>query len=131
MGLMPDDNLKIQDVEFFKIDESTYDPATETWGSDQFIKDNNIRTITISSDIKPGTYAVRHELISIHFAFSESNNTKTSGAQFYPICLKVQVIGTGTATPPGQKFPGAYHWNDEGVLDNIYYGVHRCVSLDP
>ena len=128
MGLLPNESTKVQDVEFFKIDEATYDPATEIWGTDQLIKDNNTRTVTIPSDIKPGMYVVRHEIISLHFAFRDDTNRKVSGAQFYPTCFKVQVIGKGTATPPSEKFPGAYHWNDKGILDNIYYSVNQYVS---
>jgi cellulase len=118
-------------VDFFKIDESTYNPVTEEWGSDQLIKDNNTRTMRIPSDIKPGMYVLRHELISLHFSFRENSTRRTSGAQHYPTCFKVQVIGNGTATPPGQKFPGAYHWNDKGILKNIYYDENRYVSRIP
>jgi lytic cellulose monooxygenase (C1-hydroxylating) len=128
MGLMPSENAKVQDVEFFKIDESTYDPATEVWGTDQLIKDNSTRTVTIPSNIKPGMYVVRHEIISLHFAFRENNQKHTSGAQFYPTCFKVQVLGAGKDTPAGEKLPGAYHWNDKGILDNIYYSENSYVS---
>jgi hypothetical protein len=31
MGYLPTDDTKPQDVEFFKIDEATYDPKTLTW----------------------------------------------------------------------------------------------------
>jgi hypothetical protein len=129
MGLMPDENTKPQDVSFFKIHESTYDPKTMTWGSDWLIKNNNTVTATIPSDVKPGMYVVRHELISLHFSFRENNETKQSGAQFFPQCSKVQILGTGTATPPGQKFPGTYKWNEPGILTNIYYGVNRYVKF--
>jgi cellulase len=87
MGLMPDDNVKVQDVDFFKIDESSYDPKTHIWGTDQLMKDNNTRRVTIPSDIKPGMYIVRHEIIALHFAWKENKEKKTSGAQFYPTCF--------------------------------------------
>lgn len=129
MGLLPDENTKVQKVKFFKIDESTYDPKTQIWGTDQLIKDNNTRTVTIPSDIKSGMYVIRHELISLHFSFRENNQTKQSGAQHYPTCAKVQVINGGTAEPTGVTFPGGYQWNDPGILDNIYYGVNRYVGF--
>jgi len=56
---------------------------------------------------------------------------KTSGAQPYPNCLKVKVTGTGTATPPGEKFPGAYGWRDPGLLVNIHYGPKRYTPPGP
>jgi hypothetical protein len=39
----------------------------------------------------------------------------------------VKITGTGTATPPGEKFPGAYGWRDPGLLVNIHYGPKRYV----
>jgi hypothetical protein len=45
--------------------------------------------------------------------------------------VKVQVTGDGTASPPGQKFPGAYKWDDKGILINIYYGPNEYISPGP
>ncbi|KAF2674299.1 hypothetical protein BT63DRAFT_449290 [Microthyrium microscopicum] len=131
MGLLPNDDTKLQDVGFFKIDEATYDPATEVWGTDRLIKNNNTWTVTIPSDIKPGNYIVRHESIALHNSWMENKTRKTSGAQHYPNCFKVQVTGAGTAMPPTVKFPGAYHWNDAGILINIYYGPKQYISPGP
>jgi cellulase len=128
MGYMPDDQTSVQEVEFFKIDEATYDPKTAIWGSDKLMNENNIRSMKIPSDIKPGTYVVRHEILALHFAFRENEKSRVSGAQFYPICLKVKILGDGTVSPPGVKFPGGYRWNDPGILDNIYYGPNQYVS---
>jgi cellulase len=87
MGLLPTEKTQVQNVDFFKIDEGTYDPETKVWGTDELIKHNNSRTVTIPSDIKPGMYVVRHEIIGLHFAWRENTEKKTSGAQMYPICL--------------------------------------------
>jgi lytic cellulose monooxygenase (C1-hydroxylating) len=87
MGLMPDEKVKVQDVDFFKVDENSYDPKTRVWGTDQLIKDNSTRTVTIPSDIKPGMYIVRHEIIGLHFAWHENKEKQTSGAQLYPVCF--------------------------------------------
>ena len=43
--------------------------------------------------------------------------------------LEVKVTGTGTASPTGEKFPGAYGWRDPGLLVNIHYGPKRYVRL--
>jgi lytic cellulose monooxygenase (C1-hydroxylating) len=88
MGLMPDEkNVQVQDVEFFKVDQGGYDPKTKVWGTDQLIMDNSTRTFTIPSDIKPGIYVVRHEIIGLHFAWTENTEKKQSGAQLYPVCF--------------------------------------------
>ena len=87
MEALPGEDTKVQDVEFFKVDENGYDPKTEVWGTDQLIKENSTRTVTIPSDIKPGMYVVRHEIIGLHFAWHENKEKKTSGAQLYPTCM--------------------------------------------
>ncbi|KAF2675005.1 glycoside hydrolase, partial [Microthyrium microscopicum] len=108
-------------VAFFKIDEQSYDPKTISWGTDWLMKNKNSQTVTIPSDIKPGTYVVRHEIISLHNALNDDYIKKQSGAQFYPQCAKVKVTGDGSATPAGQKLPGLYKWDDKGILVNIFY----------
>jgi lytic cellulose monooxygenase (C1-hydroxylating) len=87
MGLMPNENVTVQDVDFFKVDEAGYTPETKVWGTDQLIMDNSTRKFTIPSDIKPGMYVVRHEIIGLHFAWKENTEKKTSGAQLYPVCF--------------------------------------------
>ncbi|KAF2673904.1 hypothetical protein BT63DRAFT_467491 [Microthyrium microscopicum] len=131
MGLIPDEKTTVNDVNFFKIDELGYDKEKDLWGTDDIINNNSTRTVTIPSDIKPGMYAVRTELIGLHFSWRENKEKKTSGAQLYPTCIKVQVTGSGTATPPGVKFPGAYNWRDPGILVNIHYGPKRYITPGP
>jgi len=45
------------------------------------------------------------------------------GAQFYPHCFSVEVVGgRGTAVPEGVKFPGAYRVEDEGMRFDVRGG---------
>jgi hypothetical protein len=120
MGALPESG-NVDDVEYFKIDEAAYDAKTQTWGTDWLMKNNHLWTATIPNDIKPGTYVIRHEIISLHNALNDDWIKKSSGAQFYPQCAKIKVIGDGTVTPPGKKFPGTYAWDDAGILINIFY----------
>jgi len=131
MAYMPSEDTSVNDVEFFKIDEATYDPKTDAFGTDMLIAENSTRTVQIPSDLRPGTYVVRHEIIALHYSFKEDTTKKTSGAQLYPNCIKVRVSGTGVAAPPGEKFPGAYDWRDPGILVNIHYGPKRYISPGP
>ena len=128
MGLLPESG-KPEDVDFFKIDELAYDPKTRTWGSDQLMKNDNLHTATIPSDLKAGTYVIRHEMIALHNALNDDYVRKISGAQFYPQCAKIKITGEGTATPPGAKFPGTYKWDDKGILINIFYMPNEYISL--
>lgn len=130
MGLLPASG-EPKDVDFFKIDESTYSNVTGKWGTDVLMENKNLRTVTIPSDIKAGTYVVRHEIISLHNALNDDYVTKKSGAQFYPQCIRIRVTGTGTATPPGGKFPGTYKWDDKGILVNIFYRANEYISPGP
>jgi cellulase len=130
MGLLPE-SKKVEDVKYFKIHEASYDPKTMTWGTDWLMQNNNAQTVTIPSDIKPGTYVVRHEIISLHNALNDDFVKKVSGAQFYPQCAKVKVIGDGTVTPPGAKFPGLYKWDEKGLLINIFYRPNEYFSPGP
>lgn len=118
-------DAKPQELNFFKIDEAGYDQKTHVWASDRMMAQNNSWTVTIPSDIKPGKYVVRHELIALQFA-SDGNpqgpGTVTAGAQFYPICLNVEVTGTGTQTPAGVKFPGGYSPSEPGIIYNLFDG---------
>jgi Auxiliary Activity family 9 (formerly GH61) len=87
MAYMPSEDTSVNDVDFFKVDEATYDPKTDAFGSDMLIAENSTRTVTIPSDIKPGIYVVRHEIIGLHFAWQEQPEKKASGAQPYPVCI--------------------------------------------
>jgi cellulase len=89
MGYMPSEDTSVNDVDFFKIDEATYDPKTDAFGSDMLIAANSTRTVTIPSDVKPGIYVVRHEIIGLHFAWQEQPEKKASGAQPYPVCISM------------------------------------------
>ncbi|KAF8150225.1 glycosyl hydrolase family 61-domain-containing protein [Crassisporium funariophilum] len=71
-------------------------------------------TFTVPSDIAPGNYLLRAEVIALHVAGS------AGGAQFYPACYQINVSGSGTAKPPTVKFPGAYGASDPGILVNIH-----------
>jgi len=42
------------------------------------------------------------------------------GAQFYPNCIQLEVEGDGTVElPKGVSFPGAYSYEDPGVVYDV------------
>lgn len=100
------------DLSYFKINEAGYEDSE--WASAKLIANNNSWTVTIPSDIAPGNYLIRHELLALHSAYS------VLGAQFYPMCANLQITGSGTAEPSGVTFPGEYKTDDAGILINIY-----------
>ncbi|PYH96035.1 glycoside hydrolase [Aspergillus ellipticus CBS 707.79] len=107
-------------LEFFKIDgvglvDETTVPGI--WGDDLLIADNNTWLVEIPSDIAPGYYVLRHELIALHGAGSED------GAQNYPQCFNLQITGSGTADPSGVLGTELYTSTDPGILVNIYQSL--------
>lgn len=102
LAYLPDPQAKPQNLSFFKIDEKGYDLKTNLWANEKLIKEDRKNTVQIPSDIKPGTYVLRTELLALHYS-------STQGPQFYPHCFNILVEGSGTASPPGVKFPGELH----------------------
>ncbi|ORY17986.1 putative endoglucanase, partial [Clohesyomyces aquaticus] len=104
-------------LSFFKIDHSgLLDDTTSpgNWASDKLISNNNSWTVTIPSDITPGNYVLRHEIIALHSA------GQVNGAQNYPQCINIQVTGGGSASPAGVAATKFYTSQDPGILVNIY-----------
>jgi hypothetical protein len=93
------------------IDDTT---VPGTWASDQLIANNNSWVVTIPTDIAPGNYVLRHEIIALHSA------GQVDGAQNYPQCVNLQVTGSGTATPSGVLGTALYSKTDPGIEINIY-----------
>jgi hypothetical protein len=104
-------------LKFFKIDEVGLVDGTSApgvWGSDQLIANNNSWMVQIPSNIAPGNYVLRHEIIALHSA------NQANGAQNYPQCFNLQITGSGTETPAGTLGTALYKADDAGILANIY-----------
>jgi len=72
--------------------------------------------VTLPTQVAPGDYLVRHEIIALHLAQT------LGGAEFYPSCTQIRVGGSQTGTPNQTvSFPGGYNDNDPGIYDpNVY-----------
>ncbi|KAI1164835.1 lytic polysaccharide monooxygenase [Nemania serpens] len=103
---------------WFKIDQMALTgPALNSndWGTAVVYKTLKY-TSKIPTNIKPGTYLIRHELLALH-----QSNTP----QFYPECAQIEITGTGTATPPANllaTIPGYAPQSDPGIMVDIYNG---------
>lgn len=70
--------------------------------------------VTLPSDLAPGNYLIRHEIIALQ------NAQNKGGAEFYPSCLQMTVSGNGSGTAETMvHFPGAYSATDPGLLGNV------------
>ncbi|KAG8740577.1 hypothetical protein FRC10_004154 [Ceratobasidium sp. 414] len=114
-----------KDAKFFKIQEAGLDTTKEPiqswidhrpWGDGLWIQNKQMLegswfTVSIPNDIKSGPYLLRHELISLHGAHS-----RTEGAQYYPVCIQINVTGGGNAQPAGIPATQLYTV-DDGIVD--------------
>ncbi|KAJ7474843.1 glycoside hydrolase family 61 protein [Mycena latifolia] len=85
-----------------------------TWFQNRlFETDGTPANVTLPTNIKPGAYLIRHEIIALHLA-----DTK-GGAEFYPSCSQIRIGGSGTGAPTEDELvllPGAYSDTDPGIL---------------
>jgi hypothetical protein len=96
--------------------------SIDKWANQIASDNNDTYHIQIPSDIKPGTYVLRTELIALHGNFKElKTNLLRDQIQVYNHCFNIEVIGNGTATPEGVTFPGAYKPNDFGFTFRPFF----------
>ncbi|KAI0326129.1 glycoside hydrolase family 61 protein [Cubamyces sp. BRFM 1775] len=102
-------------AQWFKVAEIGLPSSNPDYWGTEVLNDNcGHYTFKVPSDIAPGNYLIRAEVIALHVASS------VGGAQFYMSCYQVNVGGSGSANPPTVSFPGAYNAQDPGILINIY-----------
>jgi Auxiliary Activity family 9 (formerly GH61) len=94
----------------------------DTWANERVIDDGLRHSFQLPSDIKPGVYVVRTELLALHGNTPSMQMTPVHGPEFYLHCFNVEVLGNGTAAPEGVTFPGAYKASDPGLFFSPYYG---------
>lgn len=85
-----------------------------TWASDQLIRNGFSWNVQIPSNLAPGGYVLRHEIIALHSA------GQANGAQAYPQCINIEVTSGGSARPSGVPGTSLYRANDPGILFNLY-----------
>lgn len=71
-------------------------------------------------DFSSNSYLLRAEMIGLHEAEVSYQKNPIRGAQFYPNCIQLEVQGDGEVElPEGVSFPGAYKWDDPGVIYDV------------
>jgi lytic cellulose monooxygenase (C1-hydroxylating) len=88
------------------------------WANEKLINDGNVDHFQLPSDIKPGMYILRTEIVALHS--NQPPSPLRSAPQFFTYCFNVDIKGDGTATPEGVTFPGGYKNSDPGVKFNLY-----------
>lgn len=108
-----DNALSSPGSNWFKIFQSGL-IKNDYWGTDALNDNCGKQDLKIPSDIAPGDYLLRTEVIALHVAGS------VGGAQHYVSCFQLKVTGGGSANPSGVQFPGAYSATDPGIKFDIY-----------
>ncbi|THH04329.1 hypothetical protein EW145_g5606 [Phellinidium pouzarii] len=106
------DKFDAINAKWFKINEAGQ-RADGTWVQ-QDLMNGGTFSITLPSNLAPGQYLVRNEIIALHLA------TEQGGAEFYPSCSQINVGGNQTGVPAESdlvSLPGAYADNDPGIFD--------------
>eukprot|EP01119_Soliformovum_irregulare_P010338 TRINITY_DN253_c0_g1_i4.p1 TRINITY_DN253_c0_g1~~TRINITY_DN253_c0_g1_i4.p1 ORF type:complete len:455 (-),score=139.25 TRINITY_DN253_c0_g1_i4:66-1430(-) len=92
--------------------EGNSDPEKVKWaGPDTLVANQGGITFQIPSDLAPGNYLLRTEILS----FLSSNRR---GAQGYIRCVELTVTGNGKSQPSGDylaQLPGSVTYNDPGI----------------
>lgn len=109
-------------LEFYKISQAgLVTPDIQAplglWASDQLIANNNSWVVAIPPDTMPGFYVLRTEIIALH------NASYGDGAQNYPSCFNLEILGNGTKHQSGTLGEKLYKASEPGVQLNITTGV--------
>ncbi|KAF1809089.1 hypothetical protein P152DRAFT_476664 [Eremomyces bilateralis CBS 781.70] len=113
LGRLPTPETSPNDIKFFKIYEKGFDATADKWANQLANDEGDMYKLRLPSDIAPGTYILRAELIALHGNMKElmSHDLKEQ-IQIYPYCFSIEITGSGTANPEGVTFPGPYKGTD-------------------
>ncbi|KAI0380530.1 hypothetical protein F5Y04DRAFT_257579 [Hypomontagnella monticulosa] len=118
----PRENSFVKIWEEGKFAEGEGPRAPGKWATTADIAANGGRmNVRIPKGLKAGFYLIRAEMIGLHEADVSYKKNPIRGAQFYPNCVQIEVQGDGDVElPEGVSFPGAYKWEDPGVVYDVY-----------
>ena len=118
-------NFDSSKAQWFKIEEAGLQ-KDGTWAQAALMQ-GKPAVVQLPSNIAPGEYLIRHEIIALHTAMT------LGGAEFYPSCAQLKVSGSATGKPAKTvSLPGAYKDTDPGILVDVrpfYLDTHRSWKL--
>ncbi|KAL6707188.1 hypothetical protein ACN47E_004735 [Coniothyrium glycines] len=117
----PTDNSFVKIWHEGKFDAPPF-PQAGKWSTTADIAKNfGHMNVRVPNNLKAGHYIIRAEMIGLHEGDVSYTADPRRGAQFYPDCVQIEVTGAGTTElPKGVSFPGAYSYDDPGVVHNVY-----------
>ena len=101
---------------WFKIMEDGYDSVAGKWCTEKLVPNDGHLSATVPSDLAPGYYLVRSELLALHQA-----DKTPPDPQFYVGCAQVFLTSSGSATPPNTvSIPGYVDMNTPAMTYNVW-----------
>ncbi|KAK4182466.1 family 61 putative glycoside hydrolase [Podospora australis] len=121
--------VKIWEKGLYELGSAAFSPGK--WATTSDIKANKgLMNFRVPAGLKAGFYLVRAEMVGLHEADARFDTVPWRGAQFYPNCVQIEVVGDGDVElPSGVSFPGAYKYSDPGVHYNIYCSTEVAPKL--
>ncbi|KAG7116989.1 Polysaccharide monooxygenase Cel61a like protein [Verticillium longisporum] len=110
----PCESVNKNDLRFFKIDGAGLTTAPSTYAGDLLIQNKNQWSVRIPTNIAPGNYVLRHEILALHSA------AQANGAQSYPQCINLEITGSGTSKPAGTAGISLLSSTEAGVNWNVW-----------
>ncbi|KAK4191260.1 glycosyl hydrolase family 61-domain-containing protein [Podospora australis] len=108
----PCETVNKESLRWFKIGGVGY--SNGVWAADALRANGNSWLVQIPADLKAGNYVLRHEIIALH------GGSSPNGAQAYPQCMNLRVVGGGNNSPSGVAGTSLYRATDAGILFNPY-----------
>ncbi|KAF8066992.1 glycoside hydrolase family 61 protein [Lyophyllum atratum] len=119
------DKFDAQTAKWFKIQQVGRKSSGDAWAQADLMT-GSPAPVTIPSNIAPGNYLIRHEIIALHLANSPG------GAEFYPSCAQLRIGGSQTGKPTSSELvslPGAYSDNDPGIFDKNVFDAKAAYTF--
>lgn len=105
------------------------DTAAGYWALDEFREAGSIIKFVVPKCLKAGNYIWRHEHIALHSAMPEA---KSKGAQHYPYCTNLEIIGDGTEELVGGSSPMNWYSTDNpGITINVFRNPTKYIIPGP
>ncbi|KAK3372067.1 endoglucanase B [Podospora didyma] len=126
----PSENSFVKIFEKGLYEQSATQFAPGKWATTADIAANNgLMNVRVPAGLKAGHYLIRAEMIGLHEADASYEKVPMRGAQFYPNCVQIEVVGDGTVElPSGVSFPGAYKYSDPGVVYDVYCSTKTTLT---
>lgn len=113
------ENVDKNQLKWFKIDQLgllSLTPCNEygnsgCWALDKLRQAGERWSVTIPSDLEPGEYVIRHEVINLDFE---------GIPQYYPYCASITVTGGGSWSPQGVVGTSLYTGQEPGLNFKIW-----------